>query len=349
MEHRIHRRAVLKAGVAGSAAWALGATDSAVAQTSSAVAWENVVAAAKKDGKLIVYNGTNFAIVRKIAAKFQAETGIQTDVLDGRATEIRERIRVEQATGRTVASLTYTGATTLATQKSEGAFQAMGALPNAGRIDPQFKPDEIIIPVTAGNFATIINTNLVKGDDVPRTWADFTNPKWKDKILADDPRAAGAGNVWFEATYNAFGRGFHEKMAAQNMVISRIFPESERRLARGEYAIYLPFNVSELKGLQGLPVQCVIPVEGVPYVPFCYSLLKDAPQPNAARLFVNYMLSDEAQVAQAEEGFKPAAMGLSEKIPSSLRPYVDVKLLGTTTPGRQNEMFDLAKAIYGTA
>jgi len=346
MDHRIHRRALLKAGVAGSAAWALGANNAAA---QAPAAWESVVAAAKKEGKLVVYNGTNFAIVRKIAAKFQAETGIQTDVLDGRATEIRERIRVEQATGRTVASLTYSGATTLTTQKREGTFQPMGTLPNAGRIDPQFKPDETIIPVTAGNFATIINTNLVKGDDIPKSWADFTNPKWKGKILSDDPRAAGAGNVWFEATYNAFGRGFHEKMAAQNLVISRLFPESERRLARGEYAIYLPFNVSELKSLQGLPVQCVIPVEGVPYVPFCYSLLKDAPQPNAARLFVNYMLAEAAQVAQAQEGFKPSVKGLSEKIPANLRPYVDAKLLGTTTPGRQNEMFDLAKAIYGSA
>ncbi|MDB5534171.1 MAG: Ferric transporter ATP-binding subunit [Hyphomicrobiales bacterium] len=345
MGNGIHRRALLKAGLAAGGAWALGGTNRATAQAG----WDATVAAAKQEGRLIVYNGTNFIIVRKIAAKFQAETGIQTDVLDGRATEIRERIRVEQATSRTIASLTYTGATTLATQKSEGAFQPMGALPNAGRIDPQFKPDETIIPVTAGNFATIINTNLVKGADIPKTWADFTHPKWKDKILADDPRAAGAGNVWFEATYNAFGRGFHEKMAAQNMVISRLFPESQRRLARGEYAIYLPFNVSELKGLQGLPVQCLIPAEGVPYVPFCYSLLKDAPQPNAARLFVNYMLAEAAQVAQAEEGFKPAVMGLSEKIPADLRPYVDVKLLGTTTPGRQNEMFDLARAIYGTA
>ena len=51
----------------------------------------------------------------------------------------------------------------------------------------------------------------------------------------------------------------------------------QRRLARGEFSIYIPFAISEIAGLRGLPVKAIIPVEGAPYVPFAYGMLRDAP------------------------------------------------------------------------
>ncbi len=339
----MHRRSWL-AGAVATAGLALAPRGACAQSTKDAL-----VAAARKDGKLIIYNGSNFPVVRRLAAQFAGAIGISVDVLDGRTTEIRERIRVEQATGRTVASCTFTGLTTLVNQQKEGAFQPHGAIAGLEKIDPLLAGDGTIAPLCVGNFAALINTSLVKGDDIPRSWQDFTNPKWKGKILSDDPRAAGAGAVWFEATLNAFGRAFHEKMAAQDIVFSRIFPESQRRLARGEFSLYLPFNVSELNGLKGLPVQCIVPAEGVPYVPFCMAILKDAPQPSAARLFIEYMLEEPQQIALASEGFKPAVSGMASKIPAHLRPFVDVKLLGTTTANKLDEMNLLARQIYGSA
>ncbi len=196
--------------------------------------WDAVVAAAKQEGKLLIYNGTNFPVVRKIANEMQKTYGITVDVLDGRATEIRERIRIEQSTNRTVASLSYSGFTTLFTQSQEGAFQDAGVLPNAKGVAPELAAKDPIVLGSVGLFILMYNTNLVKGEDAPKSWQDLTDPKWQGKILADDFRAAGAGNVWFEATYNAFGRAFHEKMALQKPVFSRNFPgkRASRRARR---------------------------------------------------------------------------------------------------------------------
>jgi iron(III) transport system substrate-binding protein len=190
------------------------------------------------------------------------------------------------------------------------------------------------------------NTSLVKGDDVPKSWHDLTKPQWQGKILSDDYRAAGAGNVWFEATYNAFGREFHEKMARQKPVFSRNFPDSERRVARGEYPIYLPFNVSEYASLQGLPIKALVPAEGAAYVPMGAAILKDAPQPNAARVYLNFLLSDRGQSILAAEGFRPAKPGFEKNAPSEVAPLLAGKLLGTTTPGRLDETTKIATEIY---
>lgn len=308
--------------------------------------WEDVVAAAKKEGKITIYNGTNFAIIRKIGAEFTKKYGIRVDVLDARATEIRERIRVEQATNRTVASLSYSGWTTLSTQQAEGVWQQLGPIPNLAKLEAPVKDNGVLVPTTVGKFAILINTNLVKPDEEPRSWLDLTHPRWKGRILSDDPRAAGAGNVWFEVNLNVFGAEYHEKMAAQGMVFNRLFPESQRRLARGEFALYLPFNVSEFAGLKGLPVKPVIPQEGLPYVPFAFAILRDAPDANVARLFIDFTLDDEAQAMFANEGFTPAVKAAHARVPSELKLFVDAKLMGTTTVGKQNEMFDLAKKIY---
>jgi iron(III) transport system substrate-binding protein len=318
------------------------ATLSASAQTGN---WDSIVAAAKREGKLLIYNGTNFPIVRKIAAEMQKETGIAIDVLDGRATEIRERIRVEQSTNRTVASLSYSGFTTLITQTGEGVFQEHGPLPNAQGVIPALVSKGHVLLGSVGMFILMYNTNIVK-DDAPKSWADLTDPKWQGKILSDDFRAAGAGNVWFEATLNAFGRGFHEKIAAQKPVFSRNFPESERRVARGEYPLYLPFNVSEYISLRGLPIKAIVPSEGAAYVPFGAAILKDAPHPNAARVFLNFLLSEIGQTMLAAEGFRPAKAGFEAKAPPEVAPLVAGKLLGTTTPGRLDEMTKLATEIY---
>ena len=327
-------------GLAVLAAAVIGGARGAFAQS----AWDKVVAEATKEGKVVVYNGTNFKIVRKLGDAFQKQYGITVEVLDGRASEIRERIRTEQAAGRFIGDVGYTGATSAALQAAEGAFQAHGGLPLSKTLAEPLVDDGLFVPSSAGNFALLINTNLVKEDI--KSWRDLEDPKWAGKILSDDPRALGAGQVWFEVTYRTLGRAFHEKVAAHKPVISRVFAESNRRIARGEFPIYLPFNVSEYQSLKGLPIKAIVPQEGVPYVPFGSSLLKGAPHPNAGRLFMNFLLEPEQQVAFALEGFRPAARDMGPRIPEDIRPLTQAKAMGTTDPSKTQAYLNLASEIY---
>jgi iron(III) transport system substrate-binding protein len=340
--HLFSRREALALGLGGALACAITAPSAAA----EAGDWESVVAAAKKEGRLTVYNGTNFPVVRKIAEEFEKKYGIATRVLDGRASEINERIRTEQSAGRNIGDVAFGGMTSLSVHEAQGFLQSHGPLPNSANVAAPLTDDGTITPACVGNFAIMVNNRLVRPGEIT-SWKDLTDPKWKGKILSDDPRAAGAGEGWFEVTYNHFGRGFHEKMAAQRPVFSRVFAESERRVARGEYPIYLPFNISQTPKLKGLPVNPVIPAEGVPYVAFEAAMLKRAPHPDASRLFVNYLLDVEPQTMLAEQGFRPAAKGMAEHVPADLRPFtVDAKLLGTMTPGVQDKFMAIAKTIY---
>ena len=121
---------------------------------------------------------------------------------------------------------------------------------------------------------------------------------------------------------------------------------SARRTARGEYPLYLPFNLQDLNNLKGLPVKATVPAEGRPYVRFDISVLKNAPHPNAARLFLNHYLEPESQLVFANAGYNPVIKGVVEKTIEEIRPILATKAMGTTLPEKQDEMLDLAKQIY---
>src|SRR4051812_11614105 len=74
--------------------------------------WEKVVAAAKKEGSLVIYNGTSQPAPKAIMKMFEQAYGITVNTVDGRPSEVRERIRAEQASGRFAGDLHIAGITT---------------------------------------------------------------------------------------------------------------------------------------------------------------------------------------------------------------------------------------------
>src|SRR5262249_36784507 len=143
-------------------------------------------------------------------------------------------------------------------------------------------------------------------------------------------------------------REFHDRLAAQNLVFSRTNVEDAQRVARGEYPFYLPMAFSRVLPLKGLPVKLVIPAEGAVYVNFQSSVLKNAPHPNAARLLIDYLLSEEAQLAYADAGEFPVIKDIAGKVAPDMRPYMSAKLLGTSRREDMEPMMKLAGQIYKT-
>src|SRR5262249_38084410 len=157
------------------------------------------------------------------------------------------------------------------------------------------------------------------------------DPKWRGKILADDPRPSGSGQTVFYVTYKKFGPEFQEQMAKQNLVLGRDLRQDARRVARGEYPIYMAQLFVFASDLKGLPVKAVVPEEGAPYTVITGGILRGAPHPNAARVFMNYILEPDTQVLYANAWYVPVTKGTIEKLtdPDAKR-YASAKLLGTT-------------------
>ena len=340
-DHARRRAVKLLLGTALGTHWA-----SATAQVESAA--PGLVAAAKKEGELTVYTAALGQPSHKNVAKaFEKQYGISVRFLEARASEIRERIRTEQAAGRYLADVSHDGSTTSSLQVQEGVFAPYGNLPNVSRLRAPFTATEYRIPVSAIAYSILVNSRLVSPANAPKSWADLTDPKWKGKILSDDMRALGGGGVMFQVLNDKLGIDFHRKLAQNQPVFTRDVRASEQRVARGEYPIWIPLSSNDLLDLSGLPVSIVLPSEGLPYIAYEVALLKNAPHPNAARLFMNYFLGAQAQALCAEVGLITATnVTLPPTAPAETRVLRDVHLLGTTDAARIDEMLKLAGEIY---
>jgi iron(III) transport system substrate-binding protein len=224
----------------------------------SYAAWDYVVAAGKREGAVALYTTALGAPFNKtIARAFQAKYGIAVNILDLRGSEVRERVRIEQVSGRVQADVVQLVPSSLEDMRAEGSLQPLSDVPNQQNLLPPLEHQSYSIPSQIYGFGILVNTRIVQPADEPKSWWDLVDPKWRGKILSDDFRAAGGGETFFEATYNEFGVAFHQKLAQQNLRFSRDLGASERRVSVGEYPIRIPQHLTTYLTLKSLPVKFI--------------------------------------------------------------------------------------------
>jgi ABC-type Fe3+ transport system substrate-binding protein len=329
---------------------ALAASLSSIAAPASAqqADWDAIVRAGKNEGKVVVYSmALGAPYYQAVLKSFEAKYGIKVESLDLRASELAERVRTEQSAGRFLGDTEIITTTMIEEQVKTGDYvQKIGPLPNTAHLRAPFKTTDVSVPAYVQPMGILINTRIVKPEDEPQSWNDLNNPKWKSKILSDDMRPLGSGNTMFAILQKKMGAGFNEKLAEQKPVFSRDMRNDARRVARGEYPIYIPQVFAFASDLKGLPVKVVVPKEGAPYAMMEFALLRNAAHPNAARLLINYFLEQDSQLLYANGWMLPVVEGVAERANDDAKPFANAKLMGAATLEERPAMMDLAKKLY---
>jgi ABC-type Fe3+ transport system substrate-binding protein len=152
----------------------------------------------------------------------------------------------------------------------------------------------------------LINTQLVPPDKEPKNWTDLLDPFWSDKkIVVDHPgRGGGPGSSWARWADESpdLGRAFLTGLKNQDPVLASgsATPQIEA-LARGEYYAYIPAYPSALVQAPGAPVKFIWPGPQTSGTTSLLILIKNAPHPNAAKLFLNMALLPEFQKLIADD------------------------------------------------
>jgi iron(III) transport system substrate-binding protein len=261
--------------------------------------------AARREGRLVIY-ATGADNMDKLLTGFRRKyPEIRTEAVRLRGPELVARIDTEFASGQRVASLMSTGLNSTLVLRNNGRLLAW-LPPAAAEFGSQYHDPQGMFWSTHLNvYSVLVNTNLVPADARPRQWRDLTDPRWKERVLADDPRTQGGGQFMMIAFTKApeFGWSFVESLKG-SLAFTRQNNEATRQLARGEYPIYVPGPINnDTAELVKIAPVAVLPVEPAVAIPIHAAVLVGAPHPNAAKLFGWYMLGEEGQrIMSQEEG-----------------------------------------------
>jgi len=294
----LSRRHLLQ-GSAATAASTLFARVASAAPPASPVTPE-LIEAAKKEGKVVWYTSVDLPLAEKIAKMFEATyQGIAVRVERTGAERVFQRIGQEYASRiHSVDVVNSSDASHFIVWKRDGLLEPYVPEDVAKYYPTEHKdPDGMFASFRVWLCIIAYNTNLVKKEEAPKSFADLLDPKWKGKIVKAHPSYSG---TIMTATYQMqrdLGWSYYEKLAQQNVMQVQSSADPPKRLALGERAIMADgneYNIFEIKE-NGGPVEPVYATEGSPLIVGPTGMFKAAPNPNAAKLFCNFSFSPEAQ------------------------------------------------------
>jgi iron(III) transport system substrate-binding protein len=325
-----------KSAIAAIAAAAAAACAPGLAAAQAPAPYEatpQLAAAAVKEGKVVWYTTTDVKVAEGLATAFEAkDPGIKLQVERSGAERIFQRINHEYGSKIYNPDVIETSDAVHFVQ-----FKKNGWLQPAVPSDvAKFWPKEARDP--DGQFAAYrmhlsviaYNTKLVKKEDAPKSHADLLDAKWQGKMVKAHPGYSGTIMTDTFALSQALGWGYFEKLGKQKVMQVQSSTEPPKKLAAGERAVMADgneYNVFVLKE-RGVPIEPVYATEGTPVVIGNAALLKNAPDPNAARLFYHFMFTREAQQLNSDVGglrsFHPEVKEKAGRVPLS-----QIKLLNS--------------------
>jgi iron(III) transport system substrate-binding protein len=254
-----------------------------------------VMSAALKEGRVHWYAGDNSGEFFKAGGKaaFEKRFGIRIEPLVGRLREQTDRLRAEQAAGRVNADIFDGVDQYLMELHRYGALEKF--IPPAPALEGYDKsvftkdPVGFWTPLFISAQALIVNTNMVKKDEYPKSYLDLLNPKWKGRVATRDPRSAGGGGWQFLQLYNHPKMGIEYIRKLKEVVDPFIVPGGSREMRDAVLLGQFPLGFSGRPEFltdvpKGSPLAYVVPQEGVTWLPHSTALIKNAPHPNAAKV-----------------------------------------------------------------
>ncbi|HEY6363319.1 MAG TPA: extracellular solute-binding protein [Candidatus Binatia bacterium] len=254
-----------------------------------------LIAGAKKEGRLLWYTALNIQDADMLTKKFEEKYSfIKTQTLRLGTFQLLTKIQTEARAGAFKGDVIEIAGVTGHLLKKDGVFAKYESPESRFYPDSVKDPDGTWTSFFINTHVLVYNTQLVKKGDLPRTFQELINPKWKDKIvMSEDFDIYG---MMLKVMGREKGLDFMRRLAAQGVGIRDSYTLAVQGVASGEVPLGLNLygtRTEEFKK-KGAPVDWV-PMEFVLASLEPLAVAANAANPNAARLFVDFLLSKEAQ------------------------------------------------------
>ena len=314
------RGAPATASASASAAAANPASGSSSAAAGGSSDWNAVVAAGKREGKVSLLGPPGDAVRGALVDAFQKQYGITVDYTAMAGNAATARITQERSAGVYNWDVLIAGSTgsliSLIPNKALDPIEPDLILPEVkdpknwrgGKLPLLGSGGEILSMTPYQRGTLFYNKNQVKGEDI-KSYKDLLDPKWKDKLQMDDPRRPGPGQATFIFFYLQpdLGADFIRALAKQNITVQDDYQQEIDMVGQGRAPMMIGAvdYLAEARIRQGVPIGIVPSTQlkegtDVSAASGDVSVVNKAPHPNAAKVYVNWLLTKEEQTAYAK-------------------------------------------------
>lgn len=305
-----------------------------------------LIAAAKKEGELVLYTAMQRKVIAQSVEMFQKKYGIKVTFVRKGSGGIIQLVEAERQTKNykgDVADLW--DPPTFRAWKKDGLFLAYKPTDGDKIKKELVDSDWEIVTVSPVTIVMVYNTRALKKEQAPKSFKDVLDPKWKGKLTHSDPVYSGSTTAAVNILMNLYGWKFYRDLAAQKPLIVQSIGATPRLLLSGEAQVGVTAIDADIRDYmaKGEPLDVIVPAEGVPYFTWDAGILKTAAHKNTAKLWMDFMVSKEHQAFLATQKYYPSRTDVpADKASPAL---ASLKLLNSdagwlqANKAKQNEKF----------
>ncbi|MBI3499917.1 MAG: ABC transporter substrate-binding protein [Proteobacteria bacterium] len=288
--------------------------------------------AARAGSSLVLYTSQPDQDAARTVAGFRKRNPeIEVDIFRSGTTEVMAKLQAEFAAGQPKPDVVFIAdAVTMERLKADGRLEPYAAA-DVSQLPPgSYDPQKTYFGTKLITTGIMINTAAPMR---PKSWNDLLWPEAKNQVILPSPLYSGAAAIHMGAlgADRRIGPAFYDALAKNGAIAARGNGAVMTAVAGGQrfYGVIVEFMALNAKA-KGSPVDFIFPEEGVSAVTEPVAMLKTAPNPAAARAFIDFVLSKEGQALAASQGYLPARRDVD---PPTGFPKVDeVELMPVDVP-----------------
>ena len=261
--------------------------------------------AAKKDGKAVIYGSLEGDTMEAILQGFKKKTGVEAEYWRASATKVMDRAMTEFRAGKPVADAIVAADNVMRLMQKDGFFQKYDSPTNSDF------PKDVLDPNLGPRYRNVVvgvvyNKSALKQNEYPKSLDDLAKPQYKGKIVMPDPTQHTTTTQWLASLHKIMGKEKAEKfmrdLAANKPVwVESLLPSAER-VASGEIPIAITYvKYAYIDAKKGAPVDYVRDPKLIGDASYI-TLASKAPHVNAGKAFIDYFLGDESMNLMSKLG-----------------------------------------------
>ena len=311
-----------------------------IASYTGADRMQRLIAGAKKEGTLSVYTSMQTTDIGKLGAAFEKKYGIRVIPWRGGSEEIVQRSVQEARANRNTVDVIETNGPELESIHRENVLQKVQSPYLADLIAPAILPHGEWVGTRLNVFVQAYNTKQIKKTDLPKTWEDLTNPKWKGKIGIEQEDSDWLAGIFGDIGDAHARKVFKDIVSTNGISVRKGHTLLTQLVVSGEVPLALTiynYKAEQLKQ-QGAPIDWFAIGKAIAR-PNGVGVARRAPHPNAAVLFYDFELSPEGQQIIANLEFVPTSKKIDTPLNKVPMTFVDAKV--------SIDEYDKWKSLYG--